>query len=144
MRVHEQRSLDDARDCFERGACEESEATRIVRIIRSAFDVDAFAIEISRVVDKDHGRPAGSVGVAEKSHQFAARADVNGDLGSDLLEILCDLAYRAVQRNDDEDIESLSRLNVGESLNRLGESTRARVGRELRCEVDYRGRFARR
>ena len=67
---------------------------------------------------------------------------MNGDLGSDLLEILCDLAHRAVERNDDEDVESLSRLNVGESLNRLGESARSRVRREFRGEVDDRDRFA--
>jgi hypothetical protein len=62
---------------------------------------------------------------------------------ADLLQVCCDPARNAVERNNDDDGNPLSRLDIGESLNRFGEPTRSRVRCVFRSEVNYSDRVAR-
>ena len=61
---------------------------------------------------------------------------------SDLLEVLRNFPDGAIERDDDEDVDPLSRLNIRQSLNRFRESTRSRIGRVFRGEMDYRDSVA--
>ncbi len=117
MCVYEHRAFHKHRDRFERRASEKCKSARIVRIITATFDVNAFPVEVSRVIDEDHRRSFFPVGIAEETNLLATRSDVDRYLGSDLLEIRCDRAHRAIQRNDHDDRNTLPHLDVCEALN---------------------------
>ncbi len=135
VRVHEQRSLRHHRNGFDRGACKERESARIVRIVRSALDINPFAVEVSRMIDENNFGSAHSIPVAIESDKLPARTDVYGYVIADLLEILRNLTDRAIQRNDDKYPDSLSRLNIRESLNSLCQPAGAGIGCILRGDV---------
>ena len=60
-----------------------------------------------------------------------------------LLEILCDFARCSIQRDNDKEFDSLSRLCIGESLNRFSKTTRACIRRVLGSEVHDRDLLSR-
>jgi len=95
------------------------------------------------MIDEDHFRSALPVGVAKESNLLASRTDVHRNLVANLLEIPGDLSHRAIQRDDDENADSLSRLNICQSLNSLRQPARPGIRRILGCQMHDGDRIAR-
>ena len=62
---------------------------------------------------------------------------------SDLYQVLRNPARNAVERNDHDDRNALSRLNIREPLNGFREPARSRVRRVFRGEVNHSNLVAR-
>lgn len=143
VRMHQQGTIRYRRNCFERRARKQREASGIIGVIRTSFDINSLSIEVRRVIDEDHIGSALPVGIAEKADLLPPWPDVNSDLASDLLEVLRDTAYSAIQGNDNEHAHPLAYLHIGKSLNCLRQSARSRIRSELGRYVSNGNRLTR-
>ena len=81
------------------------------------------------MIDENHRGSFRYIGIAKKTNHLATRADVYCYVPADLLQVFCNPARNAVERNNHDDRNALSRLNIRESLNGFREPARS----WLRC-----------
>ena len=92
MSVEQQRTFHNHRYHFERCASKQRKAPWIVGIVGAPFDINPWPVEVRGVIDENHLRSFGDVGIAEKTNLLAARSDVHRYFSSDLLQVFRDVA----------------------------------------------------
>ena len=87
--------------------------------------------------------PASRAALAEDAGLLGAAAHRHEEGRADRLEVGLDVADRAVQREDGDDVDPRGLLELREAAHRFGEAAGPGEGEIFGCHVDHRDRLAR-
>ena len=141
VRMHQDRSADEARNGVEHRAREQGKAACVVGVVPTVLPVQPAARKRRRDIDEDDLGTLRRPYLAEEAHLFATVTEIHTDGATERCEIGRTVAHGPVEREKYHDVGAALHLHPCQPRDRFGQPPGAGKGTVLRCDV-HNGRRA--